>query len=124
MKIQKSLIVASLLAIIMTGCAKEPDNRSPEQKVQANASAKYNMTGEEVSRANNNAKQYFEKSWPIADNQHGMLNNCRPSDSNFNGKASCTGYVPNPLGAPKPYHDETVYCGYNTTIIGCSDKDD
>ncbi len=45
MKIQKSLIVASLLAIIMTGCAKEPDNRSPEQKVQANASAKYNMTG-------------------------------------------------------------------------------
>ncbi len=53
-----------------------------------------------------------------------MLNNCRPSDSNFNGKVSCTGYVPNPLGAPKPYRDETVYCGYNTTIIGCSDKDD
>ncbi len=52
------------------------------------------------------------------------VNNCRPADSNFNGKTTCTGYVPNMVGSEKPYTLDTIYCGYNTTILGCTDKDD
>ena len=130
MKMLRNSMIAMTFMVAMAACSKAPepvvqvDTRTPEQKIQANAAKKYNLTGEEIDRANNNAKQYFTKTWDIAGGQRGMVNSCRPADSNFNGKTTCTGYVPNMPGSEKPYALETIYCGYNTTILGCTDKDD
>lgn len=112
-----SLLVAFVFAMLV-GCG-EP--KTAEQKVKDNVSAAvYVLTPEDRQRAEANAKTYFNKEWVIANGQRGQFNNCKPTDSNFNGMVSCYGYVPQPNDT---FKEEMMYCGYDGKINGCSPDD-
>ncbi len=109
-----SIGLLSLLAL--AGCGSE----TAEEKISAQASKVYALTGDERNLASINAKQFFEKEWLPAGGQRGQLISCRPSDSNFNGMVSCNGYVPQPDGS---FAEVKRYCGYKPELVGCSDED-
>lgn len=112
---QTLLLTCLTLALGLSACAKK------EASV-------YALNAEEKQRAVVNAQAYFRNAaWPVQDSEgkdvlkSGIFNNCRPTDSNANGKVSCSGKTPSYKGG---YQDVTMYCGYNGKIDGCSDKDD
>ena len=108
------LFYAMFLALGLSACSKKEDSV-------------YALSAEEKQRAGVNAQAYFRNAaWPVQEegkdvNKTGIFNNCRPTDSNANGKVSCSGKTPAYKGG---YQDVTMYCGYNGKIDGCSDKDD
>jgi len=111
-----TLIIAATLMASLTAC----DEKTAEQKIEQQVKEKVHaLTADERQRAQINAKQYFEKEWPIFGNKRGMLNECRPSDSNFNGLVTCSGMVPD----ASAYQEIRRYCGYTTDLVGCSDED-
>lgn len=112
---KKLLLAAVVAAISLSACSKKEDSV-------------YAMSAEEKQRAVVNAQAYFRNAaWPVIEAEGkdtlkpGIFNNCRPTDSNSNGKVSCSGKTPSYKGG---YQDVTMYCGYNGKIDGCSDKDD
>lgn len=125
-----ALIISAFTLTLAAGCAeKTADQRAAElQKAEAQktktSDGLHALTSEEMIRAVANAKEYFANTaWPVNNvPSSGIYNNCRPTDSNHNGKVSCSGKTPGTEG--KSWTNVTVYCGYNGQILGCSDKDD
>lgn len=111
---KKLLLAAVVAAISLSACAPK------EASI-------YALDGEDKKHALVNAKAYFNNAaWPVLEEgkdvlKIGIFNNCRPTDSNANGKVSCSGKTPAYKGG---YQDVIMYCGYNGKIDGCSDKDD
>lgn len=118
-----SAILVALLAASMTACAP----KSAEEKVQDQISEKVHaLTADERMLVQTNAKQFFEKEFPVQGSdgaltkERGAFLECRPSDSNFNGLATCKGLVPQFNGG---FKEVTRYCGYTPKLVGCSDED-
>jgi hypothetical protein len=110
-------IVSTLAsAVLLTACGPQ----TADQKVAAQTSTVYALTADERNMAAINGKQFFEKEWLPAGGKRGQLISCRPSDSNFNGLVSCTGFVPQPSGN---FSEIKRYCGYKPELVGCSDED-
>lgn len=113
-------VLAIAAAGSLVGC-NEP--ATAEQKVQQQITEKVHaLTADERLLAAANAKQFFEKEWPISQSERarGFFLDCRPSDSNFNGLVTCFGKVPNMGGG---FTDAKRYCGYRPELSGCSDED-
>lgn len=109
------LMLAISLSLAACGqqTAEQKINRQVKDKVHA-------LTADERQLAMINAKSFYEKEWSIYDNKRGMVTECRPSDSNFNGLVTCTGMVPN---SHSGYAEIKRYCGYTPGLVGCSDED-
>ncbi len=122
-----NILMMLMVAGVMAACG---DNRTPEEKIQAKiAEAGYYLNGEDMARARANGRAYFEKLWPAGTDetgalkmQKGFFNECRPSDSNTNGKVTCSGILPN-KNTGLVNVDSSVYCGYSKDVLGCSDQD-
>lgn len=118
----KYVLFAAIIAISLSACAP----KTAEQKIQEQTNeAVHSLKTEERILAEINAKQYFEKEFPVANGDsikkiNGAFLECRPSDSNFNGMVTCRGKVPKDGGG---FADVTRYCGYTKTLVGCSDQD-
>lgn len=116
------IYLAAVLTITLTACAP----KSNEEKIKTQMTeAVHSLTAEERVMAEINAKQYFEKEFPVVKGEtitkiNGAFLECRPSDSNFNGLVTCRGKVPQDNGG---FKDITRYCGYTKTLVGCSDQD-
>jgi hypothetical protein len=116
-----SALFATILALSLTACVP-----TPEEKIQSQLTeAIHSLKAEERILAEINAKQYFEKEFPVASGDsikrvNGAFLECRPSDSNFNGLVTCRGKIPKDGGG---FSDVTRYCGYTKTLVGCSDQD-
>lgn len=115
---RKSLIlcIAAFACAGLSACGA----KTAEQKVATQMDSVHALTADERSRAETNAKKFFEKQWITAANERGQFNECRPSDSNFNGLVTCFGFIPKPGGG---YNEAKRYCGYNPELTGCSDED-
>jgi len=114
------LMVATALAI--SACGSQTAEEKINQQVKE---AVHSLTADERPRATANAKTYFEKEFPVIVNgnrmaERGVFNECRPSDSNFNGLVTCKGLVPQINGG---FKETTRYCGYTPELVGCSDED-
>lgn len=147
MKSNKSFFLLAILSIFVsfffTACSKE-DPQAKANRLATEAQAKeaektktseglHALTAEEIIRARDSAIAYFgNAAWPVRhkdkttgefidEAKPGVFDNCRPTDSNHNGKVSCTGRTPKYEGG---FELITRYCGYNGQIIGCSDRDD
>ena len=110
-------------AMTMTACSKA----TPEDKIKTQITERVHaLNADERLAAQTNAKQFFEKAWPVKDRdgsvkrESGFFNECRPSDSNSNGLVTCFGKVPNINGG---FEDVKRYCGYHPELVGCSDDD-
>lgn len=117
----KSLGPVGLLAILVlavVACGKE---QSSEDKVKEQLAAVHSLTVDERNMASASAKNYYEQAWLPAGGKQGQLISCRPSDSNFNGLVTCSGFVPQPNGT---FAEIKRYCGYRADLVGCSDKDE
>lgn len=119
---KKGILYLAALAICFTfvGC----DSGSPADKVKAKADQKYQLTAEEALKAENSAKTFFSKTFPAGgtETKQGMFQECRPSDSNFNGLVTCMGYVPNIKSGQMELI--TRYCNYRADmVLGCSNED-
>lgn len=112
------LLAVAFAALSVTACSKQTPQEKIQQQLDENV---YSLTAEDRQRAAINAKSYFEKEWSIANNQRGMLNECRPSDSNANGMVTCAGFIPTQSGT---FTEQKRFCGYTPKLVGCSDKDD
>ena len=127
------VLLATLLAIStfgITACGKAvPPTPVPAATsvaaVQANVEAAgHPLDADERARANANAKGYFEQEFPVVVNgsitkERGSFISCRPSDSvPVNGLVTCTGLVPQAAGG---FKEQTRFCGYIPTLVGCSD---
>lgn len=83
----KYVLFAAIIAISLSACAP----KTAEQKIQEQTNeAVHSLKAEERILAEINAKQYFEKEFPVANGDsikkiNGAFLECRPSDSNFNG---------------------------------------
>ncbi|MGX0136327.1 hypothetical protein [Cupriavidus metallidurans] len=110
--------VALMAIAVLSGCKEQ----TPEEKIKAQTQDKVHaLTADERQRAQINGKQFFEKEWKTpAGLERGALNECRPSDSNYNGLVTCTGMVPQITGG---YKEVKRYCGYTPELVGCSDED-
>lgn len=116
MKNQLLALIVIGLAFNLTGCGQ-----SAEEKIKSATEEKvYSLNADERLRVQANAKAYYEKEWLIAGNARGALNECRPTDSNFNGYVSCSGSVPLAGGG---YKEQKRFCGYTPKVVGCSDVD-
>ena len=113
------LLVAVLISSLVVACS--PPKTAEEKIKQKTEESVYSLTADDRQRASINARAYFEKEWVIANNQRGMLNECRPSDGNFNGMVTCSGFVPSQKGG---FSEQKRFCGYTVKLVGCSDKDD
>lgn len=113
---------AAVVTLLFAGCSA----KTAEEKVDEQTSeAVYSLNAKERQLAEVNAKQYFEKEFPVASGDgfkrvNGAFLECRPSDSNFNGMVTCRGKVPKDSGG---FADVTRYCGYTKKLVGCSDQD-
>lgn len=123
MRITTSTTILALAAgFALSACAP----KSNEDKIkQQMTEAVHSLNPEERVLAEINAKQYFEKEFPVVKGDsitkvNGAFLECRPSDSNFNGLVTCRGKVPQDGGG---FKDVTRYCGYTKTLVGCSDQD-
>jgi hypothetical protein len=112
------LLTASLIATLFVAACGE--KQTAEQKVKAQVSNVHALTDEERALVNANAKAFFERPWAPAGGKQGQFIACRPSDSNFNGLATCTGFIPQPDGTMP---EIKRYCGYRADLVGCSDED-
>lgn len=116
---RKSLIVAAFAAaaaLSLSACG----SKTAEQKVASQVAQVHPLSADERGRAETNAKRFFEKQWLNADNARGQFNECRPSDSNYNGLVTCFGFIPKAGGG---YQEIKRYCGYTPELTGCSDED-
>jgi hypothetical protein len=111
----KRTLLSLALIPLLVACGK-----SAEQKVAEQTEKTHALTADERNLASINAKQFFEKEWLPAGGKRGQLISCRPSDSNFNGLVTCTGFVPQASGA---FTEVKRYCGYRPELVGCSDED-
>ena len=118
----KSLIISVLMLGLLTACG----SKTAEEKINAQVKEKvHSLTADERPRAQANAKSYYEKEFPVIvggvrGSERGVFNECRPSDSNFNGLVTCKGLVPQINGG---FKETTRYCGYTPELVGCSDED-
>ena len=115
-------IALGTLAITVVSCI---GGASSEQKVTAQLNKIHALTSDERGLLQTNAKAFFEKEFPVVDGAdikkvRGTFLECRPSDSNFNGLATCKGLVPQVKGG---FQEVTRYCGYQPVLVGCSDED-
>lgn len=113
------IIVFLTLALITAACSS-----SPEDKVKAKMSQMHPLTAEEMLKAENSAKQFFNKEFPGpgGEMKKGSFQECRPSDSNFNGLVTCMGYVPSQQHTTMQL--VTRYCTYrDDMVMGCSNED-
>ena len=118
--------VATLLCLMfplygLTGCG----GPSAETQVKSQLAKVHPLSDKERALADAGAKKYFNHPWPTNDpakkTVDGSFIACRPSDSNYNGFVSCTGYKPSvETGA---LSEITMYCGYREDLVGCSDQD-
>lgn len=112
------LLMSSLAAAaIMAACGPAP---TAEEKTAKQVSSVHALTDEERALGNSNAKAFFERPWAPAGGKSGQFIACRPSDSNFNGLVTCTGFIPQPDGTMP---EVKRYCGYRPDLVGCSDED-
>lgn len=119
-----SVLLAALMAsVVMMGCS----DQTTEEKIQTQISEKVHaLTADERTMVQTNAKQFFEKEFPVQtqdgalSKERGVFLECRPSDSNFNGLATCKGMVPQFNGG---FKEVGRYCGYTPKLVGCSDED-
>lgn len=113
----KLILIAALVAIGLSACG----GKSADEKIKEQVKEKtHALNPDERIRAEINAKKFFEREWATAAGARGQLNECRPSDSNFNGLVTCSGMVPQPGGG---YKEVKRYCGYTPDLVGCSDED-
>jgi len=112
-------IVAGIIATLALTACDAPTN---EEKLKAQTAKVYGLNSDERAMAQTNAKQFYEKEWPVSQTEraNGFFIECRPSDSNFNGLVSCFGKVPKLGGG---FVDIKRYCGYRPELVGCSDED-
>ena len=126
---KKHLSYAIAAAVIgltgsLTACSENAGPPATATSITELVKAKqYPLKPDELQSAQINASSYFAQEWIDADNKRGKLINCRPTDSNKNGKVTCTGKVPQPPHG-QTYADVDMYCGYVPEINGCSNKDD
>lgn len=118
-----TIIAAALAAALLSACGPQ----TAEDKIQAQISEKVHaLTADERLLVQTNAKQFFEKEFPqqaqdgALTKERGVFLECRPSDSNFNGLATCKGMVPQFNGG---FKEVARYCGYTPKLVGCSDED-
>lgn len=110
------------LSLSLAACS----NQSGEERIKEQITERsHALTADERPRAQANAKSYYEKEFPVILNgvrgsERGVFLECRPSDSNFNGLVTCKGQVPQINGG---FKENTRYCGYTPTLVGCSDED-
>lgn len=105
------------LVVILAACGPAP---SAQDKVQAQMAKVHPLADSERALAEANAKAFFNRPWTHAGGKSGAYIACRPSDSNFNGLVTCTGFIPQPDGTMP---EMTRYCGYRPDLVGCSDQD-
>lgn len=115
------ITVLALASLALAACAP----KTQEEKVQAQLSSVHPLAADERQLAQTNAKQFFEKEWPVQSDSgvtqvRGYWLECRPSDSNANGLVTCVGKVPQFKGG---FSDVKRYCGYRPELVGCSDED-
>lgn len=119
----KTLLFFAALAIAGLGLTACGSEKTAEQKVSAQIAKVYALNADERAMAQTNAKQFYEREWPIDNHggkSRGVWIECRPSDSNANGLVSCAGKVPQIGGS---FADVKRYCGYRPDLVGCSDED-
>ena len=110
----------SLLAAMATLTLAACGEKSSADKVEAQLSKVHALTDNERALAEANAKRFFEQPWAPAGGTKGQFIGCRPSDSNYNGLVTCTGFVPQANGSMP---EVKRYCGYRPDLVGCSDED-
>lgn len=110
------LSLITIAALALSACS----DKSPEDKVKDQTSKVHPLTEDERALANANGKAFFEKPWAPAGGKQGQFISCRPSDSNFNGLVTCSGFIPQPDGTMP---EIKRYCGYRPELVGCSDED-
>lgn len=108
------LVVSAVLSACGDG------NVTAEQKVSQQVNKVHALTDSERPLADANAKKFFEQPWAPAGGKSGQFIACRPSDSNYNGLVTCTGFIPQPQGG---FAEVKRYCGYRPELVGCSDED-
>lgn len=114
---KKPLLLCVLAVLALSACSQ----KSAEQKVAEQVKEKQHaLTAEERSRAEINAKNFYNKPCIEASGANGQFNECKPSDSNFNGLVTCSGMVPQASGT---YKEVVRYCGYTPELVGCSSED-
>ena len=113
----KKIVLILAACISISACGQQTAEQKINQQVNEKVHA---LTADERQLAMINAKAFYEKEWAIYDNKRGMVTECRPSDSNFNGLVTCTGMVPNQRSG---YSEVKRYCGYTKDLVGCSDED-
>lgn len=118
----RTLSLAALVLCSFTAC-----NQTADEKIKQQMTEKVHaLTAEERLLAQTNAKQFFEKEWPVRlddgtiGKERGFWMECRPSDSNYNGLVTCQGKLPQINGG---FQDVKRYCGYRPEMSGCSDED-
>lgn len=119
MNLKTTFLISSIVALAALASACS-DDRSVETKVQDQMSKVHSLNDEERALAGANAKAFFERPWAPAGGKSGQFIACRPTDSNFNGLVTCTGFVPQPDGTMP---EMKRYCGYRADLVGCSDED-
>ncbi len=110
------MAMLTLITVALTGCGE----KSGSEKLSQQLSSVHALTDEERALANANGKAFFERPWAPAGGKAGQFIACRPSDSNFNGYVTCTGFIPQPDGTMP---EVKRYCGYRPDLVGCSDED-
>jgi hypothetical protein len=105
--------------------------KTAEQKVKTARTDQYNLTADELNRANGYARQYFEKTFKTGNPERpkvdGTFLTCKGTDggstSNINQLVGCTCTMPDiETGELKM---KTVYCRYlKDGAIGCQETDD
>jgi hypothetical protein len=119
MKSKYKVLLSLVVMTALTACEQQPPQTN-EQKVAETVSHVYGLNADERNMAAINGKQFFEKEWLPAGGKRGQLISCRPSDSNFNGLVTCTGFVPQANGE---FAEIKRFCGYKADLVGCTDED-
>ncbi|WP_374335369.1 hypothetical protein [Methyloversatilis sp.] len=124
MKKNLKFAIVSALALAAVACGQETTAPVTQDDIKAQMKLKhYALTPDEANLAQANAKSYFGQEWVDAANKRGMFVYCKPTDSNKNGKVTCSGKIPNPPNGAT-YRDTDMYCYYIEGVNGCSNKDD
>jgi hypothetical protein len=117
----KLMIIAAMTVMCAVAACGQ---KTADEKINEQIKDKlHSLTAEERLMAETNAKQFFNKQFPAKDGEMkpGVWTECKPSDSNFNGLVTCSGYVPSQV---KDIMDVvTRYCGYTKDLVGCSTED-
>jgi hypothetical protein len=125
-------IAVSLLFLvsgIVTGCSSP--EKTAEEKVKTVRKDQYNLTVEELSRANGYARAVFDKTYATNSEARPKVNgtfiSCKGTDggsgSVINQLVGCSGNVPDINSGQLEI--KTIYCRYlKDGAIGCQDTDD